>query len=214
MATALPRVASKATLHKYLDWCVAQGYLVGENPNYGNKKVTPGIHMANGLHYTGDAADINWANQSAERSKLIEAMKKAQSMGLAVTFAHTGTVGSAKNHQKHLHVDRGGWSNVGKGLTKVSPLPAPPKPATPAPSGGIKWLGHDRGVLVLGSQGPRVKALQIHLNKHYPAYSKLDPDSDYGHSVEKVVKEFQRRAGLKDDGEAGSATFKKLGLTF
>ena len=144
MAAQLPLSASRATLDSFLKWCVAEGYRVGENPRFGTKTVTKGVHMSNSLHYNqgpgreGEAADINYGvNGPAERAKLIVAQEKAQSMGLAVTYARYGTEGSAKTHQNHLHVDRGVWCNLGKGLFKVS-APVAPAPTPPATSNGIK----------------------------------------------------------------------------
>lgn len=68
------------------------------------------------------------------------------------------------------------------------------------------------GVLVEGESGAAVLALQKHLNAHYPAYSSLDEDGDYGPATKKVVVEFQTRAGLEPDGEAGPKTLAALGL--
>jgi hypothetical protein len=64
----------------------------------------------------------------------------------------------------------------------------------------------------LGSTGPRVRELQKVLNRDYPHYSDLRVDGQHGPQTEAVVKEFQRRAGLTDDGVAGPATLVKLGL--
>jgi hypothetical protein len=67
-------------------------------------------------------------------------------------------------------------------------------------------------LLRLGSTGPRVRELQKVLNRDYPLYSDLHVDGQHGPQTEAVVKEFQRRAGLTDDGVAGPATLVKLGL--
>lgn len=87
----------------------------------------------------------------------------------------------------------------------AKPAPAKPKPKPVAPS----------RVLVVGSKGARVERLQRFLKKNYPAYAKrLVADGIYGPATKAVVAEFQRRAGLKPDGEAGPATHKALGLTY
>lgn len=67
-------------------------------------------------------------------------------------------------------------------------------------------------VLRKGSEGEAVEALQRELNEQYPAYSKLVVDGKFGDATEKVVREFQRRAGLVVDGLAGPATLGKLHL--
>ncbi|WP_144721262.1 N-acetylmuramoyl-L-alanine amidase [Cellulosimicrobium sp. TH-20] len=76
--------------------------------------------------------------------------------------------------------------------------------AKPAPSAGRD--------LYRGCKGEDVKALQRRLNRDYPAYSKLAVDGSFGPAVEAVVREFQRRSGLKVDGIAGPATRRALGL--
>lgn len=67
-------------------------------------------------------------------------------------------------------------------------------------------------VLRRGSRGSEVVKLQRKLNANYPLYSKLVVDGLYGPAVEGVVKEFQRRSGLKVDGIVGPQTRKALGL--
>lgn len=184
-----------STLDAFLAWAVAEGYSVGENPRYGTKRVTKSVHAKGSFHYDGLAADINaGTNGPAERAKLLTALTRAQAAGLAVTFARDGLVGSAKNHQNHLHVDVGEWSNLGTGLVRAAVI---------APHSDV---------LVVGAKGPAVEALQRRLNRDYPAYSNLVPDGDYGPRTKDVVAEFQRRAGLVPDGEAGPRTFAALGL--
>lgn len=68
------------------------------------------------------------------------------------------------------------------------------------------------GLLRRGSTGTAVKRLQQTLNARYPAYSRLVVDGVYGPKTEAVVRELQRRAGLKVDGIAGPQTLRYLGL--
>ncbi|MFA5607162.1 MAG: peptidoglycan-binding domain-containing protein [Leucobacter sp.] len=80
---------------------------------------------------------------------------------------------------------------------------------------------HAPGAVYLGAdcaryecKSDRVAALQKRLNDHYPAYSSLAVDGEYGPLTAAVVSEFQRRAGITADGIAGPATLAALGLSF
>ncbi len=66
------------------------------------------------------------------------------------------------------------------------------------------------GVLQVGSTGPRVRALQIGLNRFFPLYSQLVITGVFDAPTDKVVKEFQRRTGLLRDGVVGSNTRNTL----
>lgn len=211
-----------ATYIEYLDLLVSKGFQVGENYGYGNGRVSHVAHAKGSFHYDktthrgktySDAADINWPGGGVvERQKLLWAMREAQYRGISVIFAADGIVGAARNHQGHLHVDRGSFSNTGKALVKTRKIkrPVPPKPKPAPVSNGTR-----KGTpLSVGDKGSRVRTLQRHLNKHYPAYSKLIPDANYGNRTADVVEEFQKRAGLKPDRVAGPATFKALGLPY
>lgn len=61
-----------------------------------------------------------------------------------------------------------------------------------------------------GDRGEAVRKLQSLLNRDYPAYSHLVEDGEFGAMTESVVREFQRRAGLKVTGVAGPETLAKL----
>lgn len=106
------QVTATSSLDHFMAWAKAAGYHVGEHPAYGG--VTPGVHRAGSWHDDGLAADIN-KNGPNERAQLIQAMTVALSFGLAVIFARDGVAGVARNHQGHLHVDVGEWSNYGSG---------------------------------------------------------------------------------------------------
>ena len=68
-------------------------------------------------------------------------------------------------------------------------------------------------VLKLGSTGPEVARLQSKLKLNYASYAgHLDVDGDFGKQTEEVVKEFQRRSHLKDDGVVGPLTRAALRL--
>lgn len=70
-----------------------------------------------------------------------------------------------------------------------------------------------RPILKRGSKGQAVKDLQQKLRNGYPAYARgLVVDGDFGPGTDRIVKEFQRRSGLKADGIVGPATYRKLGM--
>lgn len=92
-----------------------------------------------------------------------------------------------------------GWTEDLNGRTVY----APPKPKPTPPKGSSS-------VLRRGRTGARVKRLQAGMNDVFPAYSKLAVDGSYGAATERVVKEFQRRAGLAVDGIVGPKTTAAL----
>lgn len=64
--------------------------------------------------------------------------------------------------------------------------------------------------LQIGDRGESVRQLQMLLNRDYPAYSHLAEDGIFGPQTEAVVREFQRRAGLRITGVADYQTLAKL----
>ena len=76
----------------------------------------------------------------------------------------------------------------------------------------IKGLvaGNGSDSLKHGSSGKRVLNLQKGMNKAFPAYANFAGDGKYGDYTVKVVKEFQRRTGLVQDGVAGPQTIAEL----
>lgn len=115
------QVTPTYVLNIYMRWAHLNGYRVGEHPAYGG--VTPGVHAPQSWHYEGLATDINWGtgNPPGERAKLVAALTVGESMGLALTYARDGTVGSAATHRGHLHADVGEWSNYGRGPFRRTP---------------------------------------------------------------------------------------------
>lgn len=182
--------APTRNLRAFLAHAASMDYHVGEHPAYGG--VTRSVHVPGSWHNDGKAADINWLHGGSERAHLLRLIPVAESYGLGLTFARDGVVGSAANHRGHLHVDVGQWSNYGRGPVRA-------KRATRKVPAGSKSLA-------TGSRGNRVKRLQHGLNVVFPAYADLDEDGVFGELTEAVVREFQRRAGIKDDGIVGPVT--------
>lgn len=75
---------------------------------------------------------------------------------------------------------------------------------------GLKPKTVSSRAILPGDSGTRVKKLQKELNRVFSAYSKLVVDGKFGPKTTKVVKEFQRRTKLKQDGQVGPATQAKL----
>jgi peptidoglycan hydrolase-like protein with peptidoglycan-binding domain len=78
--------------------------------------------------------------------------------------------------------------------------------------GNSRAISNARPTLSRGSTGEAVKTLQAFLNRVFPSYSRLAVDSTFGTGTEGVVREFQRRAGLRDTGVVDAETWKRLGF--
>jgi hypothetical protein len=111
------QIAPTSYLERFMRWASAAGYHVGEHPAYGG--VTAGVHVPGSWHYDSRACDVN-KNGPDERRDLIHALEVATSYGLGAIFARDGIVGAARNHQGHLHVDVGEWSNYGAGDVRAA----------------------------------------------------------------------------------------------
>lgn len=95
------------------------------------------------------------------------------------------------------------------GSSAAAPAPSPAPPAAPKPAAPKSTP------LRRGSTGPRVERLQRTLRTRYPLYAKhLTIDGRFGPQTERVVREYQDRAGLVVDGVAGPATHAALGLSY
>ncbi|GEK21409.1 hypothetical protein [Cellulomonas xylanilytica] len=102
------------TLVTFCLWARRHGYSVGEM--HGFSAVHP-VHTGGSWHFDqdggfGKAADIN-KNGPDERDALIEALNRAQELGLGVIFARDGSAGVSGSHKNHLHVDVGPFSHLG-----------------------------------------------------------------------------------------------------
>lgn len=112
-------------------------------------------------------------------------------------------------HKLHIHIsikhtkaaEKGGsWGLAKAGAGK----PATPNkaPKTPTSKPLLYW-----GVK---SSGNAIYKLQKNLNRVFPSYSNFKGDKDFGPYMNQVVKEFQRRSGLKADGVVGDGTWREL----
>lgn len=112
---------------------------------------------------------------------------------------------TTENHYDHVHV----WFYPG---TYVAPAVAGATAPKPSPKPPAKKPAVQVRVLRRGTRGADVKRLQSEFNRVFPGYPgpKLIVDGDFGPATERNVKEFQRRAGLTDDGVVGPKTRARL----
>lgn len=212
-------MATKTALLRLLAWAHAAGYKVGEHPAYGT--VHP-VHMDGSWHYKEGAADINFGvNGAVERQKLLALIPLAERLGLAVTFARDGVVGSAAQHKNHLHVDIGGWSNYGRGPVRAKA--GDPNAALPALA-NIRGLQAAVGAEQDNVNGPdtrqrigAVRAASAYGGRGFPYGTEYTQrvvgtpdDGDWGKNSniahDKAVRAIQRAVGVPDDGVWGART--------
>jgi peptidoglycan hydrolase-like protein with peptidoglycan-binding domain len=67
-------------------------------------------------------------------------------------------------------------------------------------------------LLAKGSTGHQVKELQRKLNKILGTFAAVD--GDFGMNTEKVVRQFQKKYNLKDDGIVGNYTWKNIDIQY
>lgn len=200
----------------------ALGFQVKESNDF--KPLDRNAHSAythGGWHYayTGTGAfDINWLHEGA--NSWIETMLiDLYVVPILRKHGVRGIIHKPRNRNDHktwCHADRGSYHDYtvrrwsASQRKRAASLIAKHRTSGGGSTSKPKSSGSKTTVLRLGSKGARVGTLQRGLNKAFPAYSRLTVDNSYGHATQKVVKEFQRRAGLKQDGIAGPATQSKL----
>ena len=174
-----------------------------------------------GEHSTGHALDLMvhneaagdfvrnyiWANRARLRLRHVIWEQHITSVvvqpGVRRLMADRGN--TTENHYDHVHV----LFYAGKYQTPTVKKPtvvAKPKPKPTAAKPTVKVLVLRRGV-----KGADVKRLQSEINRVFPAYpGTLVVAGAFGPATERIVKEFQRRAGLTEDGIVGLKTRAKL----
>lgn len=177
-----------------------QARVSDHNPDYKSGGVVRAIDV------DADGIDVN---------KLMSILKKDSRVNYFIynhkiygrtQFAARAYKGS-NPHTKHIHVSirhtkaaekSGSW-----GL-KTASSGSSNKSAPKTPKG--KPLLY-RGV---AGHGNAIYKLQKDLNRVFPSYSEFKGDKDFGPYMEKVIKEFQKRVGLKQDAVVGDATWAAL----
>lgn len=182
---------------------------------------TPTNSVSTSNHLSGTAVDLNWNKYPFRRKTMpgerVERVKELQrKFGGLIDWGRDCWGGNPVD-EMHYQVAKGkpmaayvGFANeLRAGLFglygSTTPTPAP----VVVPNPGV---GAGSTLLLRGSTGEAVRALQARLNRDYPRYSHLAVDGDFGPATEAVVREFQKRAGLLVDGVAGPATLARLGL--
>ncbi|MGB2791277.1 MAG: peptidoglycan-binding domain-containing protein [Candidatus Moraniibacteriota bacterium] len=103
------------------------------------------------------------------------------------------------NHYDHVHV----WFLDDGYAPATAPKPVPKPVPKPKPT--------TKRVLKRGSSGNDVRRLQAGLKEKFGRYAgHLVVDGEFGPKTEAAVKEFQRRVGIKDDGQVGDVTRARL----
>lgn len=100
---------------------------------------------------------------------------------------------------------QGDWLQLSSGRWVYGPYTAPIAAAPSASTGG-------RTVLVMGSRGDTVKAVQTKLVELKYGIGPAGIDSIYGPDTKSAVAAFQKANGLAADGIVGPATKAKMGL--
>lgn len=171
-------------------------------------------------HNAGTAVDFNAPRHPLGKSGTFSSAQATAIRRILKTDILENSVrwgGDYPGRKDEMHFElQGGAEKLARVAKAIRALDAGAtfKPPTPAvkPAAKPKPAEPTQRTLSKGDIGADVKRLQAGLNKTFPAYSKFTGNGDgkYGPYTVQVVKEFQRRAGLKSDGVVGPDTRKKL----
>lgn len=214
MSTYFTRIVTpRDKLIAYGRWLQSRGWWVWEHSQFyksefgppGTYRVNP-VHAAKSFHKGDLALDINWPNAAQERHKILtEAIPMAKRLGISYIYAEKGTMGSAKYHQGHLHVDAGTSTNDGSRYIYN-------------PGKNVDY----KKILGISQKKRKPNSVYANRNRKNPAltqviqlilrwYNKrLAVDGKYGPETERYVKIWQ--SGLKGvtaDGKVGPQTIRR-----
>ncbi|MDQ1202848.1 peptidoglycan-binding protein [Rhodococcus sp. SORGH_AS_0303] len=161
--------------------------------------------VANSNHLAGVSVDV-WAPRLPWGLKRMPADQVAATNGVLQRYPEVfWGRGWSKPDEMHFQMRyREGDPRNDAGVQRILG-DGPSAPPAPAPISG-------RPTIQRGATGQHVRDLQTRLNRDYPRYSNLAVDGDFGPATERVVREFQSRAGITVDGIVGIVTWQKLGL--
>ncbi len=156
-------------------------------------------------HASGTAVDLRWnSHPLGKRGTFSDKQKIAIKKILGYLDGVVRWGGNYKGRPDEMHWEiNANPDKVAKVANKIRNGTIKPKPH---PALDTKTLG----TIKRGDKNSDVKSLQRDLNRVFPAYSRLKVDGVFGPSMERVIREFQRRAGIKDDGVVGPTTKRKL----
>lgn len=170
---------------------------------YAERVIRGGVSLSN--HASGTAVDTRWNKHPlGARGTFNTKQRKAINAILAKMDGVVRWGGNYKSRADEMHWEIVGTpaqvKQVADELRRPKPVVLPKKQMATA----------TRDTLKRGDSNSDVKSLQRDMNRVFPAYSKLSVDGSFGPATERVVREFQRRAGLPDDGVVGPNTKRKL----
>ena len=113
--TVIEKGVPKGDLHALRRWLQAQGFKTSEQRGYDNV----GSHSKNSKHYTGEAIDVNLPGFGRGNNEADDPVAGAKMDTLAAQLkdAGYGVIWRKSGHFGHLHVDTGGKSQVGSGIS-------------------------------------------------------------------------------------------------
>lgn len=204
VATVLFYVA--AQLHKRVE--AGTLYAAGDEWGYSFR---PNKNDSSTISCHGSATAFDW-NATKHPNGKAGTFTKAQVAEIRKILAEVNGVvawgGDFKLTKDEMHWEISGDAAAVKAAAQKVSAPPVVRPMAPAPAAPTSG----RPTVKQGSTGQAVKDLQARLNRDYSAYSRLTVDGSFGPSTNAVVREFQRRAGLVQDGIVGPNTWAKLGL--
>lgn len=187
------------------------------NWGYAERKIRGGASLSN--HASGTAIDLNaprhylGARGTFSKSQVKKIKRILADCGGVVRW---GGNYSGRKDEMHFEINAGSARvrEVAKAI-RAGKKPGPSGGATASPSGGggssygDANAKHEVGSRVMRkfTSGTDVRWLQKRL---YKLGYDLDFDGDFGPSVEKAVRAFQKLAGIVVDGEVYAATIKAL----
>jgi len=191
------------------------------DPNaMGNRKGYCLQNVAKGFHIYPSPDPSASAKQDCERNAAKGTLHRDSNFPTQV--AVPVYLDTASPYEHIIVADHGVYWSDGKRLTSLAGLTvigwgewcngyqivvSTPDPVPPAPSGFLPAKGY----WCRGDKDSRIAQEASFMRKTFPAYTPaaaLGPV--YGQNLEKAVKEFQRRTGLKADGMTGPITYEKM----